>query len=242
MEEDLRLEEDSPNNDLISTEELNEINRLSQKEPDKYQILLTTYKIIKKGKKGFAAIDEINTLLPEKLQIDKQKFDRILRIFRDKSKLLHMEIRNAIDKVNTEALKIQDKMDLIMKNGITKEKIEKASLKDTVFTYALLFDKLRLAQNKSTENIAIQGKLKDISGDKFILEMNKLRKDMQQLTEFAEENKIKLPDDKFVEKRMVKNGDIVTADTIYNDQNNLNENYDENDNDEEIEEKDLEEN
>jgi len=198
----------------ISADEIDEINRLARNSTEKYKVFMTTYQVVKEGKKGKKAIDEINGLLPPEMQINQTEFNKIVRVFREQSKLLKAEKKEAMVKANTEAIKIQDKMDLIMEKGITAEKVKKASLKDTVIAYGTLFDKKRLAEDKSTENVAIAGRLKDATNEKILVEMKGLRGDMKQMEDFAKKHDINLPSDEYVEMRMKKKGDIPVAEVV----------------------------
>ena len=55
---------------------------------------------------------------------------------------------------------LKTKCDLILE-GLTKEKVDKARLTELTTSFGILFDKIRLLQNLSTENHAMQASIND---------------------------------------------------------------------------------
>ena len=181
----------------ISEDALAELKRLGAEE---FELFVEAYKVFKQGFKGQEAVEEINKNIQP--AIDLKKYKQVIRKFgKEYSTILSVEKTD--DTVTPEEVKLKDIKDMLLK-GITPEKIMGATLPQIMTAYGVAFDKTRLLENKSTENIAVAGKTDAMSG-KVLDEIKHLQLETRRLADFAKKNNIKLPDesrfdnDKYVE-------------------------------------------
>jgi len=179
----------------LSSEEISELKRLSGQ--DDFPLYLAVYSTIKDGFRGEDAREKINEEMTETKHIDEIEYNAILRTFRERSTLLRT---NKEDKTNPLLIKLKGKLqDLI--DGITKDKIKKASLNSIATAMGITFDKMRLLENKPTLHVASAVAVAGTIEHKVLHEIQDLKKEMDRLVEFAQANNLDLPDrDKFMDK------------------------------------------
>lgn len=191
---------------VLVAEEISELRRLAGDE--RFTQWSKVYEVEKSGLEGKEAIARVNAELDEANHVDEKTYRAICRAIRERS--VTLRINKDLQEVHPFVTKLNDKLDMILKT-ITEEDIKKAGLKDRAFAWGIFFDKLRLLENKSTENknLIVHGKAPEAM--RVAVEENKkLREDLDVLVAFAKKHGLTLPDDEAFRKKMLQTGELFS--------------------------------
>lgn len=190
----------------VSPEEMSEIKRLAGDE--RFSLWHTVYVTVKSGYEGQEALDRINA--EHGGQLTYPQYKAILRAFRERSRQLKYSKDESPAPLAGRLYNLVGEL----LDGVTAEKIKKASLSDIAKATGIFIDKHRILEGKASTIIGVT----QSQGDKALLksqdELKQLKSDMAELMELAAQHGIKLPDEKYFMEKLKEDGEIKEMEKI----------------------------